>query len=173
MNKKKEEDEEIFHDYMKDIWEAAEQGSLPAVKYYFRENPKNVHSLNKKDHNLTPLHYACTNGNFLITKFLISKKVKIDVVSKIDTTPLMCASANGRLSIIDLLIDNGADVNHRDKDNWTALHWAVYFRDVETVKKLITRGADKTIRSIRTNEIPLDIAIRYEKMPIIECLSSF
>lgn len=45
------------------------------------------------------------------------------------------------------LISDGADVNERSVDGTTALHWAVYKKDLELVEMLLDEGADPDARN--------------------------
>src|SRR5690606_18035821 len=51
------------------------------------------------------------------------------------------AAANDRAAVLAEL-DAGADPAARSRDGTTALHWAVYYDDVELVERLIAAGAD-------------------------------
>src|SRR5690606_27170087 len=51
------------------------------------------------------------------------------------------AAANERAAVLAAL-DSGADATARSSDGTTALHWAVYYDDVELVERLIAAGAD-------------------------------
>ena len=45
------------------------------------------------------------------------------------------------------LLDAGADPNQRGFNDWTALHFAVHETNVEAVRLLLARGADRELRT--------------------------
>ena len=49
------------------------------------------------------------------------------------------------------------------------LHYAARIADVETMKKLVTMGLDKTLKNI-SGEKPYDMAIRWQRPEIAELL---
>jgi ankyrin repeat protein len=55
------------------------------------------------------------------------------------------AGANGRRDVADYLLDTGADIDSRPYRNTTALHFAVQFRKLDMVRRLLRRGASTTI----------------------------
>lgn len=54
-------------------------------------------------------------------------------------TPLIVAAANGDTAICKLLLSFGANVNAKDKNGWTALHYATRDRQTEVVELLLRR----------------------------------
>ncbi len=50
------------------------------------------------------------------------------------------ASAGGDLDKVKELIAAGIRLNDKDKDGWTALHWASYWDLLEIVQELIAAG---------------------------------
>ncbi|RSM05288.1 hypothetical protein CEP52_006340 [Fusarium oligoseptatum] len=58
------------------------------------------------------------------------------------TTPLEEAAASGSLPIVKLLIYHGADPNHRDRDVWSAIHWAAEEGHGDIVSFLLDHGAN-------------------------------
>lgn len=57
-------------------------------------------------------------------------------------SPLVDAAAANERAAVLAELENGADPTARSRDGTTALHWAVYYDDVELVDKLIAAGAD-------------------------------
>lgn len=58
---------------------------------------------------------------------------------------LVFAAANDRRSVVDYLLGAGADVDARPYRNTTALHFAIQFGRLDTVRHLLRRGASVTI----------------------------
>jgi ankyrin repeat protein len=70
-----------------------------------------------------------------------------------------CSAASWEYDIIiERLVKIGVDINHVDKDGLTALHWAVFFNDLDRVKKLIQLGADVNAHT-RDNLTPLHMLL--------------
>src|SRR5436305_13754403 len=59
-----------------------------------------------------------------------------------ETALLADAAEKHDHAAIRRLLDDRADVNLAQPDGMTALHWATYHDDMETVKQLIAAGAD-------------------------------
>lgn len=59
------------------------------------------------------------------------------------TDELVLAAKNGNTKVVERLLDKGLDVNTRDKQfNATLLMWAAHEGKVDTLKLLLTRGAE-------------------------------
>ena len=100
------------------------------------------------------------------------KKITIiDIPSELGITPLHCACIRGSRNAVDLLLDLGANINAVDNDGNNCLHYAVNSNNITLVKKLLVRGADKTIRNNR-NQLPLDLAILNNSKTITDILSA-
>lgn len=69
-------------------------------------------------------------------------EVGIDALDNFLRTSLMWASYFGNISLLIWLIENGADVNHRDKNGYSALHFAGQEKRFECAKLLIDKGAN-------------------------------
>ena len=55
---------------------------------------------------------------------------------------LLQLASTGNMAGAMALLSSKTDVNQSQADGTTALHWAVYYSDVELVKRLIKQGAD-------------------------------
>ena len=61
--------------------------------------------------------------------------------------------------VMSRLLDAGADPNQRGLNDWTALHFAVHETNVEAVRLLLARGADRELRTrIDDCDTPLEMA---------------
>ncbi len=121
------------------------------------------------------LHTASyeTSGNVL--SFLLKKfgKDKINQTANGGFTPLhhasapqstctsqcegACDSLAGNTEGVQILLDNGAQIDVTDEYNKTPLFYACQFGHKSVVKKLLNRGANKTIRD-QKGRLPIDIA---------------
>ncbi len=64
---------------------------------------------------------------------------------------------NGWNEYINILLDNNADVNIPSNNNYTALHLAAQHGNVDLVKKLLEKGANKNLRTT-IGKKPIDLA---------------
>ena len=55
------------------------------------------------------------------------------------------AALNNRITVVEYLLDAGVDIDVRPYRNTTALHFAIQFRRLEMVRRLLERGASVTI----------------------------
>lgn len=66
----------------------------------------------------------------------------------------------------------GADLNLADKaEGYTALHWACVAGDYLTVKTVLGRGADPTVKSFKTDQTALDIVEKTDNDDITELIN--
>lgn len=68
---------------------------------------------------------------------------------------LRIAAAHRRLDVLDQLIAASTPVDGVDRDGSTALHEAAYSGRADSVKRLLTHGADPVRRDTRFNSTPL------------------
>jgi len=136
---------------------------LTTVEYLI-ENQK-LHELLKTadDNGVAPIHLACKLGYKEIVVYFLTqaKKLKITDLATLKTTkkvqtPLHLAAKSGHLDIVTELIKE-APVNEVDKDNNTALHYAVESNSVPIVEFLLKNGADISMKN-KNNKTPLDLA---------------
>lgn len=94
---------------------------------------------------LTPLHYASKKENIEACKLLLSKGAKVDHADEDGNTCLhrSCESS----SMVKFLVDNGANINTKNKYGSTVLHHACGRSFVDTIKVLLSNGADTTIKN--------------------------
>lgn len=139
---------------LKEIYDLVSQGA-------------NVNATYKQFGFVTPLMGAVDNGNLDIIKFLLDKKADMyayDLYShEVLTYIYGGASYNIRRTkpdqIIKLFLDHGYPVNRRiDQVRDTLLHKAIIFRDCNSVKLLLERGAYSFLKN-ELGESPVDKAI--------------
>ncbi|MFO7276545.1 MAG: ankyrin repeat domain-containing protein [Pseudomonadota bacterium] len=82
-----------------------------------------------------------------VTGFAHAAKPVVEPVER--PAPLVIAARNKDWSTVHSLLATRPrpDVNQRTADGTTALHWAVYHNDVETVRRLLAAGADPNARN--------------------------
>ena len=143
----------------KDIWEAAKQGDVEAVKQFIAADS----DVNAKDgYGVTPLSWAALKGHKEIVELLIANGADVNT-NDWGGTPLHHAATK---EIAELLIAKGADVNAKDEDGWTPLHReSLPAGSKETAELLIAKGADVNaiiVSGQNQGKTPLDWTILYK-----------
>ena len=69
-------------------------------------------------------------------------EIGIDKCDGFKRTPLVWAAFYNNTELLKWLISNGANVNHKDKNGYSALHFAGQERNFESAKMLIENVAD-------------------------------
>jgi ankyrin repeat protein len=105
----------------------------------------------------TPLHFACSCGNFETAQVLLNHGAKLNALNADGHTPLHKASQAQRsysgdsifddLRVVRLLLEHGADVNAQDKDQETPLHVASSMSKYPIAQQLLDCGADVNARN--------------------------
>ena len=99
----------------------------------------------------TALHKASFQGQTEIVKLLLEGGANVDVpgqgnVGTKGWTPLLFAARGGHLETVQLLLNHDADVKVKSevepREDFTALHLAIYYEHPQVVKVLLERGAD-------------------------------
>lgn len=108
------------------------------------ESGEDVH---EADYNgYTSLDWAVMDGNEDMVKLLLKHKADPNFETEYGMTAFMTAAQAGDPSMVELLYRAGGDPNYQElSGGYTALTYAVFSSDVETVKLLIDLGADPEI----------------------------
>uniref|UniRef100_T1JXK5 Ion transport domain-containing protein n=1 Tax=Tetranychus urticae TaxID=32264 RepID=T1JXK5_TETUR len=72
-------------------------------------------------------------------------------------TPLMFAARDNRVNVIEKLVDIGYNVNSRALDGITALHLACAHAREDTIRLLLSRGADPLIAGGPKDQLPVHV----------------
>lgn len=106
--------------------------------------------VNARDHaGETPLHWVFKwpNAQPQLVNLLLNKGAHVNAQDNASQAPLYEACLVGNLEGARLLLDHGADVNDGEQVfGWTALHAAIKKGDLGTVKLLVERKADLSLR---------------------------
>ena len=146
-----------------DILNAISNNDLQSIQYLHEKLQKD---LNVKDSNgNTPLLLACSCGNLIIVKYLLEiANADIKAVNKWKRCVLHVACANGELEVVKYLIENyQIPIDSRDSEGNTPLHRASFYgKNVELIKYLISKGANKALRNNK-NETPYSLTCNATK----------
>lgn len=74
-------------------------------------------------------------------KYILEQGVLIDDDDNMDTTLLSYLAEDGYKEAVRLMLDNGAEINHKNILQMTALDFAIWTNQTETIKFLRERGA--------------------------------
>ena len=110
--------------------------------------------VNARDKDLsTPLHFACSHGNFEIALLLLDHGAELNVQNADGETPLHHISRGSQTfghddsRVAQTLLERGVDVNSRNKDQATPLHLASYRSNSRTMQVLFDHGAEADAQS--------------------------
>ncbi|KFW80884.1 Serine/threonine-protein phosphatase 6 regulatory ankyrin repeat subunit C, partial [Manacus vitellinus] len=85
----------------------------------------------------TPLHSAAANGSYQCTMTLVTAGGSINEADCKGCTPLHYAAASDTYrSCLEFLLDNGADPSLRDKQGYTAVHYAAAYGNRQNLELL-------------------------------------
>lgn len=97
------------------------------------------------------LYVAVCKDHIDVVKRLVDLGANVDTIcdkKSTKETPLTVAAAYGRTpEMVDFLLNHGADINKGNVYKETALMRAAIFRKYETVKLLLEKGADYTLKN--------------------------
>ena len=127
----------------------------------------------------TALQAAAFAGRADMVRLLVGKGAKVDEPSENGETALMAGIQH--LEIVKLLIELGANVNHQGvysaasrhagKKGFTPLIEATLASNIEVIKYLTAKGADKNIQT-HNGKTACDFALRGEKQKQAEVLKA-
>ena len=105
---------------------------------------------------VTPLMEAVGKHNYKMVDLLVRYGANVDPVDKDGVTPLIRFAKQGmRCNCLRDLLKFGAAVNHMDAEGNTALHYAVRAMDLDSMKVLLTYGANPMFKN-EDGETPYD-----------------
>jgi len=96
--------------------------------------------------NASPLHMAAMAGDPATVSLLLAKGAdanrKMNLLGMFPATPMFAAVGFGDPAIMTLLVKGGAKIDDVDRDQMTALHWAVLANHAGAAKALLAAGAN-------------------------------
>ncbi|KAI9043714.1 DIL and Ankyrin domain protein [Aspergillus affinis] len=97
------------------------------------------------------LNMAASNGDVDRVHKLVQGKAKdyidVNMPDEEGTVPLIYASCFGHQDVVSALLDAGAKVDQQDRNQWSALMWAMTNRHKTIAKILLDHGASPDIKS--------------------------
>ncbi|KAK5115571.1 hypothetical protein LTR62_001230 [Meristemomyces frigidus] len=97
------------------------------------------------------LFMAASNGDATRVQRLVRGKssdlVEINGIDSEGTPPLVYASCFGHKEVVLALLNAGATVDNQDRNQWTALMWAMTNRHKDIAKTLLDHGASTDVKS--------------------------
>lgn len=87
-----------------------------------------------------------------------------------ELTPLMIATCNSSPEVIKYIASLGADLNAKDKEGFTAVHWAANNHDAETIKILAELGADLNMFDSVGELTPLGVSLEMSRHDSVKAL---
>ncbi|KAJ5240181.1 hypothetical protein N7468_004800 [Penicillium chermesinum] len=114
-------------------------------------NDEKLTEVEKRDILQKSLNMAASNGDVERIRKLVDGPAKsyVDVNMKDEegTVPLIYASCFGHQEVVSALLDAGAFVDQQDRNQWSALMWAMTNRHKAIAKILLDHGASPDIKS--------------------------
>lgn len=105
----------------------------------------------KKDILQRSLNMAASNGDVERVRKLVQGRAKdyvdVNMPDEEGTVPLIYASCFGHQDVVSALLDAGAFVDRQDRNQWSALMWAMTNRHKTIAKTLLDHGASPDIKS--------------------------
>ena len=179
-----------------DIWTAAEQGDIKAVKQHLDAGT----DVNAKDkYGRTPLDEAAGEGHKEVVELLIAEGADVNAmdddgdtpldrvmpfgINKTETADLLRkhggktgaelsihkAAEAGNIEAVKQHLAAGTDVNAKDGNGTTPLHLAADAGRKEIVELLIANGADVNAKNFQSKS-PLDLAVKCKQTELADLL---
>jgi len=154
----------------KDIFDAAQHGSVEDVKYFVEEQGADVHA--KDEHSITPLHYAAWKNTVDVVQYLVSQGADVKVKDDDATqhwymTPLHFAAWKNTVDVVQYLVSRGAEVNLKCNSGETPLYYAAKNNTVEVLQYLVSQpDTDATISNASALLMSLTSATKSMRSPL-------
>ncbi|XP_069141894.1 protein fem-1 homolog C-like [Argopecten irradians] len=125
------------------LWIAAISNKLDIAKALI-ENGADVNGCS--NNKSTAVLAACYSDHVDMVKYLVKHGADINLPKENGTTCLMNSIESTELC--EFLMQAGADVNAQEADKLTALHCAVEYANLDTIKVLLQHGTDVNLKNV-------------------------
>lgn len=116
------------------------------------------------------LHYTANSNNLEMLNLILNNIKNPNLTDNLNMTALDIVALNGNTDMAQRLLEALADPNIRTRDKgYTALHFAVESKNINTVKLLLKFNANKTIIN-NENQTPKDLAEKLNLSDIVDLL---
>ncbi|WAR00499.1 RFXK-like protein [Mya arenaria] len=126
------------------IHQLAAQGELNQLKH---EVEQGVDIDKVDDSGLSPLLWACANGQCLTARYLLDHQADLDIVGNHGENALLFTSCYGYIDILKHLLALGMNVDYTDETGSSGLMYAAYNGHGSCVGALLEAGADLTLEN--------------------------
>ena len=125
------------------IFDVARKGTVTEMNAILSNAPELIDSLTPQG--FTPLILACYNGNVAVATFLVKQKANVNFNSS-NGTALMAAIVKNDKTLTVLLLEAKANIDLQDRNGFTALHYAIQFRNYEMIALLLQFQTNPNIK---------------------------
>lgn len=119
---------------------AAYKNNVELMKLLIAKGAK-IDERDKQESQLTPLLWACVQGNTEAAILLLSHGANPEMDDYAGKTALIISAMKGHEAMVDILLKKGAHINNSDDENMTALAWACRNGHIQIVETLLNYGA--------------------------------
>lgn len=106
------------------------------------ESGLDVNAQSTKYRKSTLLQVSAEYNSLEVVKYLLNNKAALDLENEGQLTAFDIAVRKKNFEIANLLLESGADINHYGIFHRTPLLFATIYPDIETIRYLISKGAD-------------------------------
>jgi ankyrin repeat protein len=118
----------------------------------------------------TPLHVACIDGNYEITKLLLQDgRINKHTFNEFKECPLLTACASNNKPCVKLLIDTGSYLYNRDHKGNNAIHIVCEYGNIDIVMLLLEKCVSINCRNL-DGKTPLYIACIEKQLECVQFL---
>lgn len=148
------------------IFDVARKGTVVEMNAILSNAPELIDSLTPQG--FTPLILACYNGNVAVATYLVQQKANVNFNSS-NGTALMAAIVKNDKTLTVLLLEAKANIDLQDRNGFTALHYAIQFRNYEMIALLMQFQANLNIKD-NSGMSAIDYALKLKDEQIQQLL---